>query len=199
MQKVMHKIRWFSYLLVLVLGVFTASGLREQASLTAKSKDARATYLNGGDFTLRSGSISISLSSLRGHPVILYFGYTYCPDVCPVGLAVIRDVLLSDPQFANVKALFVTVDPARDTAQRLADYVAFFHPNIIPLHGSEAEIKAVAQNYGTYFMQGTPEGGSYAVDHTAYFYLIDADGELVRVLDHATSPEHLAESLKSLL
>lgn len=195
----MRKIRWVSYLLVVVLGVLAALGLREQEPLSVKDKDARASYLKGGDFTLSSGSEPISLSSLRGQPVILYFGYTYCPDVCPVGLAVIRDALHSDPVFANVKTLFVTVDPARDTAQRLAEYVAFFHPNIIPLHGSEEQIKTVAQNYGTYFMKGALEGESYAVDHTAYFYLIDADGELVRVLDHATTPEQLAESLTSLL
>lgn len=195
----MRQIRWLSYLLVVALGVLVAWGLREQGSQSVKDKDVRATYLKGGDFTLRSGSGSVSLSSLNGHPVILYFGYTYCPDVCPVGLAVIRDALQADPAFADVKTLFVTVDPARDTAQRLAEYVAFFHPNIIPLHGSEAEIKAVAQNYGTYFMKGAPEGETYAVDHTAYFYLIDADGELVRVLDHATTPAQLAESLKALL
>lgn len=195
----MRQIRWLSYLLVVALGVLVAWGLREQGSQSVKDKDVRATYLKGGDFTLRSGSGSVSLSSLSGHPVILYFGYTYCPDVCPVGLAVIRDALQADPAFADVKTLFVTVDPARDTAQRLAEYVAFFHPNIIPLHGSEAEIKAVAQNYGTYFMKGAPEGETYAVDHTAYFYLIDAHGELVRVLDHATTPAQLAESLKALL
>lgn len=195
----MRKIRWISYLLVVILGGLTAWGLREQASLSASVKDTRASYLKGGDFTLPSGEGSVSLSSLSGHPVILYFGYTYCPDVCPVGLAVIRDALQSDPSFANVKTLFVTVDPARDTAQRLAEYVTFFHPSIIPLRGSEAEIKAVAQSYGTYFMRGTQTGETYAVDHTAYFYLIDADGELVRVLDHATTPEQLAESLRALL
>lgn len=195
----MRKIRWVSYLLVVVLGALTAWGLREQDSLSASAKDTRASYLKGGDFTLSSGDGTVSLASLSGHPVILYFGYTYCPDVCPVGLAVIRDALQSDPSFVNVKALFVTVDPERDTASRLAEYVAFFHSNIIPLRGSEAEIKTVAQSYGTYFMRGTQAGETYAVDHTAYFYLIDAGGELVRVLDHATTPEQLADALKMLL
>lgn len=195
----MRKIRVIGYLLLVVLGVLAALAMREQDSSSLKNKDARASYLKGGDFTLSSDSGELSLSSLKGRPVILYFGYTYCPDACPVGLAVIRDALQSDPAFSDLKVLFVTVDPARDTASRLAEYVTFFHPNIIPLRGSEDDIRAVANDYGTYFMSGAQEGGTYAVDHTAYFYLIDAEGELVRVLDHSTNPEQLAESLKMLL
>lgn len=198
----MRKVQIVSYILVVVLGVLVALGLREQVS--ESDKDARASYLKGGDFTLSSGFGSFSLSGQKGYPVILYFGYTYCPDICPVGLAVIRDALVSDSAFAKVKALFVTVDPARDTAARLAEYVKFFHPNIVPLRGSEAEVKAVAQSYGTYFMKGPPSkdaqaGEGYSVDHTAYFYLIDAEGALVRVMDHATSSTQLAESLRPLL
>lgn len=195
----MRKIRVISYLLVVVLGVLTALGMREQASEPDTHKDVRARYLKGGDFTLFSGQTEFRLSSLKGRPVILYFGYTYCPDVCPVGLAVIRDALQSDPSLAPVTTLFVTVDPERDTSQRLDEYVAFFHPSILALRGTEAEIKLVAQSYGTHFMRGKQEGESYAIDHTAYFYLIDAAGELVRVLDHDTTPTQLAAALKALL
>lgn len=195
----MQKLRVVTYSLVVVLGVVLALFLRERDETSDSSKDVRASYLKGGDFTLSRGAEKLTLSALKGDPVVLYFGYTFCPDVCPVGLAVIRDALLSDPVLSRVKVLFVTVDPERDTPQRLADYVGFFHPAIQPLHGSEAEIKQVAQSYGTYFMRGSGNNDTYTVDHTAYFYVIDGQGELQRVLDHSTTAAQLSAVLKEFL
>ncbi len=183
----------FTAALVLSIGLFE-NGSKQSL------KDTKAQYLQGGDFSLSNEGETFRLQDLRGQVVILYFGYTYCPDVCPLGLTVIRDALNSDTAFAGVPALFVTLDPARDTKARLNEYTQFFHPNIRGLTGSLEEIQSLAKNYGTYFKAMDPEEGkAYTVDHTAYFYLISEEGELMRVLDHNTRPEALAEALKTLL
>ena len=162
--------------------------------------DPKAAYLPAGNFTLTGTDGKSSLSDFQGEPLILYFGFTHCPDVCPLGLTVIRDALNSKTELKHVKALFVTLDPERDTVSRLQEYLAFFHPNIKGLTGSLEQIKQVAEQYGTYFMKTVAdENGNYSVDHTAYFYVIDETGKLVRVLDHNTSKEGLAMALDKLL
>lgn len=165
-------------------------------------KDLRSQYLKGGDFQLLESDKPFSLSQLKGAPVILYFGYTYCPDVCPVGLAVIRDVLNSSKRFSDVPAIFVTLDQERDTAEKLSEYVAFFHQNIIPLRGEVDEIQKVIEAYGGSFIKVIPSGAKnseYLISHSSYYYLIDSNGELTRVYDHSVSAETLAESLRGLL
>ena len=172
-------------------------------SSSSVEKDLRSQYLKAGDFQLSHQGKPFKLSDLKGQPVILYFGYTSCPDVCPLGLAVIRDVLKSSEEFSKVKTLFVTLDPARDTPEVLQQYTAFFHPNIIPLTGSLSDIKGVIEAYGGFLRHHSPANEQqpdvYMVDHSAYYYLIDSNSELVRVIDHHVSAENLAESLRHLL
>ncbi|MDX1453151.1 MAG: SCO family protein, partial [Oleiphilaceae bacterium] len=148
-------------------------------------EDVRAAYLPGGDFALTHGDTTFDMRSLRGSPYVLYFGFTHCPDVCPTGLAKIRDAFQQLPQQSVAKALFVTLDPARDNAEHVQRYAEFFHPDIIGRTGTLEEISALAKAYGTYFKANEPDDqGNYSVDHTAYFYLIDKQGKLKRVLDH---------------
>lgn len=188
---------------VLMVCASVVAGVASYLSLQANDTpepDIKASYLKGGDFNLSNSGEPFELAALRGKPVILYFGFTSCPDVCPVGLSVIRDALNSDSVLATAAALFVTLDPARDTAQRLNDYVDFFHGNIKGLTGTLEEISAVTKQYGTYFQASKPDAsGAYTVDHTAYFYLISKEGKLIRVLDHNTSANHLALELKKLI
>ncbi len=169
-------------------------------------KDIRSQYLKAGDFELSSNNQPFRLSQLRGRPVILYFGYTSCPDVCPVGLAVIRDVLNSSDEFSSVPVLFITLDPKRDTPQRLSEYVSFFHTNIIPLSGDIEQIQKVITAYGGFLRHSAINGGAvedfandYVVDHSAYYYLINAQGELTRVLNHSVTVEEMVNYLKPLL
>jgi protein SCO1/2 len=169
-------------------------------------KDLRSQYLKAGNFELVSDAQIIDLYNFKGHPVILYFGYTSCPDVCPVGLALIRDVLSSSAHFSETPALFVTLDPERDTPVRLREYVSFFHKNIIPLSGSLEQIRSVIEAYGGFFRHVSKndtsdnyDETSYLVDHSAYYYLIDSNGELNRVFDHSVTAKELAESLRTLL
>ncbi len=163
-------------------------------------EDVRAAYLPGGEFTLSHGDQSFDMRSLRGQPYVLYFGFTHCPDVCPLGLATIRDALNQYEELSQARALFVTVDPARDTPQHIEEYASFFHPNILGRSGTLAETQALAKAYGTYFMAAEKDAeGHYNVDHTAYYYLINAEGKLSRVLDHNVTSLTIADELRKLL
>jgi len=104
----------------------------------------------GGDFTLQSWRGSVRLADFRGQVVLLYFGYTWCPDVCPTNLGAIAQALqrLPPPVRARVQVLFVSVDPERDSVQRLKTYTAFFHPQMLGLTGTPPQLARVAQLYG---------------------------------------------------
>lgn len=183
-------------LAISLLTIIAAQMLRP----STPEKDLRATHLKGGDFSLTDGQKNYSLSTFKGKPLLLYFGYTFCPDVCPVGLAVIRDALNHHETLSDVPAVFVTLDPKRDHAERLKEYVGFFHPNIVALTGDPAEIKRFSAAYGT-FSRSLSESESdtnYTVDHSAYYYIIDGQGELIRVLDHDARSQEIAELLLSL-
>lgn len=194
----MKSFAWVLALMVVVLSVVFTVYLNENDRL---EKDAKATYLKGGEFTLSNEGESFSLSSLAGKPLILYFGFTFCPDVCPVGLATIRDALNSSHELSTLPAVFVTLDPERDSRQKLKEYTGFFHSNIIGLTGSIDEIQTVAKRYGTYFRKSSKgeDSKDYLVDHTAYFYLINAEGELIRVLDHNASAQEISDLLLKML
>jgi protein SCO1 len=156
----------------------------------------------GGDFTLRSEHGPLSLHDMRGKVVLLYFGYTMCPDICPTSLAVTAQGLsqLDPKELDKVRMLFVTVDPERDTMDRLKEYTAFFHPNIIGMTGTPTEIAHVAKLYGaSYARQKVESAAGYAVDHTADTYVIAPDGSLYTTLPHATPAGKVAEKVRATL
>jgi protein SCO1 len=165
----------------------------------AKRPPIAAAAASGGerDFSLHSVGGSINLSSLRGHVVLLYFGYTWCPDICPTNLAMISGALraLNAEELDQVKALFISVDPERDDLKRLAQYAGYFHPGITGATGTPEEIADAAMLYGaSYRRVEQPDSAmGYMVDHSADTYVLNRKGELVGKLDHATpSPEILA-------
>ena len=140
----------------------------------------------GGDFTLTSQfGAQTSLSQFRGKVVLLTFGYTSCPDVCPATLAELTRVHRTlGEDSPRVQTLFITVDPERDSAARLKDYLSSFHPGMIGLTGPVSEISAVALKYGSHFAKPhSHSGAKYLMDHTAFTYLLDQEG-VVRHLYH---------------
>ena len=156
----------------------------------------------GGDFTLYSADGPVSLSELRGKVVLLYFGYTSCPDICPTSLTLMRIALsqLSEQELSQVQGIFISVDPQRDAPQRLAEYSSHFHPSIVGVTGSKEQIDEVAARYGAIYQM--VEGDSalgYTVDHSSATYLIDRKGRLDTTLPHGTMPATILQELRKLL
>lgn len=157
----------------------------------------------GGDFTLRSAEGSVSLTDFRGKVVLVYFGYTWCPDICPLNLSYLTLALdsLGPEERERVQVLFVSVDPERDTPERLREYTAYFAPDILGLTGTPQQLASTAALYGAAYRRGE-EGSSamgYSVDHSAFTYLLDTTGNLKQTLDHATPPERIAAAIRSQL
>jgi protein SCO1/2 len=157
----------------------------------------------GGSFTLTDqNGRRVSDTDFAGKYRIVYFGFTYCPDVCPVDLQIVgaglRRFEQSDPvRAARVQPIFISVDPARDTPEALRDYVANFHPRLIGLTGSEQEVADVARAYGVFFSRSTPnEQGAYLVDHTRIIVLYGPAGEPIAIIPHDHGPEGVAAELQ---
>lgn len=149
----------------------------------------------GGPFTLSDASgRRVTLADFRGKVVVLYFGYTFCPDVCPTDLITIAKVL--DRLGADrdkVQALFVTLDPERDTPQQLAAYVQSFSPRIVALTGTPAEIRSVALLYRVFYEKvRAKDPKQYVIDHTAFTYVIDATGAYAGFFPPGTEAERMA-------
>ena len=166
------------------------------------SADGRAAPA-GGDFTLRSVEGPVGLSDLRGKVVLLFFGYTSCPDICPLSLARIGACLssLETEQAEQVSALFVTLDPGRDTVERMRRYAGFFHPGIVGLTGDTEAIDDVTARYGvTYERKLDPESAlGYSIAHPDTILLVDADGTLAGEVRGEEGGEALRERVLELL
>jgi protein SCO1 len=135
----------------------------------------------GGPFRLidQNGS-TVTDADLKGHPFLVFFGFTHCPDVCPTTLFEISEVLRQlGPDADRVGALFVTVDPERDTPAALKDYMSSFDSHLVGLTGSLDDVTAVAKAYRVYFKKVPLDDGGYTMDHTAIVYLMDKDGRFV--------------------
>jgi len=157
----------------------------------------------GGHFTLTDqNGRRVSDSAFAGTYRLVYFGFTFCPDVCPTDMATIGSGLrrfeASDPaRAARVQPIFISVDPARDTPAVLRRFVASFHPRFIGLTGSEAEIAAVARAFGIFHERAAPEpGGGYNVNHSRMAVLYGPEGEPIAVVPHDQGPAGVAAELE---
>ena len=133
----------------------------------------------GGDFSLTGPEgKTVSLEDFRNKVVLIYFGYTFCPDVCPVTLSNLKLLMLSlEEKAEDVQVIFISIDPERDTYQKLKDYVPYFHPTFIGLTGSEADLAAVAKKYQTiYLKQKVESEAGYLMAHTDVVILVDQNG-----------------------
>jgi protein SCO1/2 len=156
----------------------------------------------GGDFVLRSADGPVDTKALRGKVLLIYFGYTHCPDVCPASLAAGAQALnaLSPEERAKVRLIMVSVDPERDTPARLKEYAAYFHPEMIGVTGSTEEVAAVAKAFGAgYIRQPARSDGGYAVDHTTRTYVVAPDGRLALSLEMNTPAEKYLEAVRGLM
>jgi cytochrome oxidase Cu insertion factor (SCO1/SenC/PrrC family) len=136
----------------------------------------------------------------RGRLMLVYFGFTWCPDVCPTDLQNIGLAMEELGEAAErVQPIFITVDPERDTAAHLADYVPMFHPRLIGLTGEADAIRKVADAYKVYYARVALKGEDYTVDHSAFIYLMDADGTYLGFFPPGTGPDSIAQTVSQRL
>lgn len=157
----------------------------------------------GGDFELvDTNGQAFKLSSLRGKVVLIYFGYTGCPDACPTDLMLFRDVLARlGSRKELVQPIFISVDPGRDTPRQLAAYASSFSPAILALTGSEQKLRRVAKAYGSHFdyVGRTPGSTTYSVDHSVNIYVVNGQGKLVSVIPYGTPIDEVVRRIEGLL
>jgi len=152
----------------------------------------------GGPFRLidQSGKV-VSDGDFRGRYMLVYFGYSFCPDVCPTTLSIMAQALdKMGADGSRIVPVFITVDPARDTPKVLADYMKAFGPTFVGLTGSDDQIKAVEKEYRVYAAKRPLGNGNYGMDHSSVIYLMGPAGKMVSFYDEAISPDDLAKDLK---
>jgi protein SCO1/2 len=154
----------------------------------------------GGPFALVDGDgQAVTDQAYRGKWMVVYFGFTYCPDACPTGLANIAAALRELGADADrVQPIFISIDPERDTPAMMKDYVAAFDPRIVGLTGTAEQVAATAKAYRVYYKR-VGEGDDYSMDHSTAIYVMDPEGNYATVLRHTAAPAEIAETLKELL
>ena len=155
----------------------------------------------GGPFQLTDqNGKAVTDKSLKGKPTLIFFGYTHCPDVCPTSLFEISEVLRAMGKDADkVNAVFISVDPERDTPAAMKDYLSSFDPHLEGLSGDPAETAKVITSYRVYAKKVPTKDGDYTMDHTALIYLMDRDGRFVSPFNLKRTPEEAAVELKRYL
>ena len=167
--------------------------------LTSSPERPRGALI-GGAFSLEDGGgKTVSDQTLRGRPFLVYFGYTHCPDVCPTELARISDVLgqMGDK---SIPALFITVDPERDTPKIMQEYVSSFNPAIIGLSGSRQAIDAAEKTFRVFARKAESQAdGDYSMDHSSIVYLMDKSGAFIEAFNVERPPKDAAKDLERFL
>lgn len=194
-------IRLGAWAAVAVLAVALLAWLiTSRQDMAAPAATSVASLSIGGPFQLvdQKGE-TVTDAALKGHPSALFFGYTYCPDVCPTTLAdmtVWLGELGADAD--RLKVYFITVDPERDTQEQMASYLEAFDPRIVGLTGTRPAIDQMLQEFRVYSRQ-VGDGENYTMDHTASVYLLDANAEFVGTLDYQENPDTALAKLKRLV
>jgi protein SCO1 len=158
------------------------------------------TAVIGGPFTLVDDTgATVTEKTIAGKPYVMYFGYTFCPDVCPTTLLDLSGWIKKlGPDADKLNYVFVTVDPERDTVQTMHAYLSSFDKHIRGYTGTPAEISQIAKEYRVYHQKIPTEGGGYTMDHTAVLYLIGPDGKLVTVIPYQEDDTSAIAKLKNL-
>lgn len=176
-----------------------ALGLLPACGDSIKPNDSgKQLWLADPQAVLVSPQQELPLTELHDKTLLVFFGYAHCPDICPANLSTIARVLagLTPEQRAHIRGLFVTLDPARDVAQTLKNYVALFHPDIWALRSTEPHIKQMANAFRVYYVVQKPDQhGAYAVDHTSHTALVRPGGALARLIPHGTPADEMRKQV----
>jgi protein SCO1/2 len=190
--------------LVLILAAVWVGSL---ALLRAKPQDADAPAAGkiGGPFTLTmSGGRRVSDSDFHGKWMLIYFGYTHCPDICPTTLADLGQVLNKlGPLAAQVQAIYISIDPERDTPEIMGSYAKQFDPRILGLSGSAADIATAAKQYRVFYAKRADKepAGKYVMEHSAFVYVVNPHGKYVTLFSPISGqqPDEMAAKLRELM
>jgi len=155
----------------------------------------------GGPFTLvNTRGEEVSDADVITKPSLIYFGYTFCPDVCPLDVQRNAEaVQILQDEGADIQPVFISIDPERDTPEVLADYAEIVHPDLIALTGSEAQVKAASQAYKTYYQKQPSEDEFYLVNHSTQSYLVLPEDGMVQFFTRDLRPSQLAEQIDCFL
>ncbi len=184
-------------LLGALVGLLAIPGALQRLLPAGEFSIGRATV--GGPFNLidHTGK-PVTDKDFRGKFMLVYFGFTFCPDICPTGLQVAAQAIDKlGTKGERVTPIFITIDPERDTPQQLASYVASFHPRLVGLTGSLEQITAAARAYRVYFRKtkDPQSSAAYTMEHTSILYLMDPTGKFVTHFTHATPVDKLAAGI----
>ncbi len=188
---------FFSSLLLLLL--FTVNGHSRELVFNATGI---ITDDIGSDFTLKGPNQKpVTLSDYQGKIVLLYFGYTSCPDVCPMSLSIMQRAMdrLGD-KTSEVQGVFVTVDPSRDGGEDLQTYVKYFHHSFIGLEGSDSEIQQIAKKWNVaYKVEQSSSAAGYLIAHTDYIYVLDRNGDLAALFNSESHHQDMVNAIETLV
>jgi protein SCO1/2 len=178
----------FTAIVLLVAGRGNPPGLPQVAAI-------------GGPFSLTDqNGHTVTDQDLKGGPFLVFFGFTHCPDICPTTMFEVSEILQKlGPGGERARAVFITVDPERDTPAALKDYVSSFDPHIVALTGDEAAIAAVAKAYRAIYRRVPLKEGGYTMDHTAIVYLMDKQGRFVSPFNLRRTADAAAAELRKYL
>lgn len=188
---------------IIAAGAFAIS-LVEESMPVSETADTATGAAVGGPFALEDAQgQTVTDQHFRGKWMLVYFGYTFCPDVCPTTLTNIAQALVQLRGNANALApIFITIDPKRDTPKVIGDYVKAFDPRIVGLTGSEAQIAKVAQEYHVYYAKQPNSGdgkNDYLVDHSSFVYLMTPQGKFAKVMPGSLSGGEMADTIKPFI
>jgi cytochrome oxidase Cu insertion factor (SCO1/SenC/PrrC family) len=190
-------IRWGAYGLIAILVVALGASLLIHERPDGPGSGAVSV---GGPFSLvdQTGR-DVTDADYRGKWMLVYFGYTFCPDVCPTELQTISSAMdLLGPEAQRVVPIFITVDPERDTPDLMANYVRLFDDRLVGLTGTPAQIAAVAKAYRVYYARVTPKGSQdYLMDHSSFIYLMGPDGRFRGVFHQGMAAKDLADGIRA--
>lgn len=186
--------------MVLLVGVLAACNPVAEAAKTVATDITGADFAQGLSLTDHTGKPR-TLADFKGKAIILFFGYTHCPDVCPTTMADLKQAMkMLGSRADELQVLFVTLDPARDTQEVLAKFVPAFDERFIGLRGTEQEVAATAANFKVYAKKVESKGKSdYTIDHSAGAYAFDKNGKIRLYLEYNERPADIANDIKTIL
>ena len=201
----MAKIRMIAWALVFILGGMVLFTVKDTGTNPAVQSSSVPGINTGGPFTLTSHTgARISDTDFRGRYMLVYFGYSFCPDVCPLELVKMTTALHTLEEEGlntdSIAPLFITFDPERDTPEQLAGYVPAFHPRLMGLTGTVAETTAAAKAYRVYFSKRESDDlADYLMDHLSVIFLMDKQGDYMQIFTARDTPDDIASALRRVL